>query len=121
MNKTINDAVNKLYDKLTNWLESFILLLPNLFIAVVVFLLLYTIGRFLRKILDRPLHRVVRSRALVDLALNMISIAALAFGLFVALSIIGLDKAVTSMLAGVGIVGLALGFAFQDIASNFVS
>jgi small conductance mechanosensitive channel len=37
------------------------------------------------------------------------------------LAIIGLDKAVTSLLAGVGIVGLALGFAFQDIASNFVS
>jgi small conductance mechanosensitive channel len=40
---------------------------------------------------------------------------------FIALSIIVLDKAVTFLLAGVGIVGLALGFAFQNIASNFVS
>lgn len=121
MNKTINDAINKLYDKLTNWVESFILLLPNLLIAVVVFLVLYTIGKLLRKTLNRPLHRIVHSRALVDLVLNIISIASIAFGFFVALSIVGLDKAVTSLLAGVGIVGLALGFAFQDIASNFVS
>jgi small conductance mechanosensitive channel len=121
MNQTINDAIRKLYDKLTDWVEDFILLLPNLLIAVIVFLAIYTIGRLLRKTLDRPFHRFVHSRALVDLALNLISIASVAFGIFVALSIIGLDKAVTSLLAGVGIVGLALGFAFQDIASNFVS
>jgi small conductance mechanosensitive channel len=42
-------------------------------------------------------------------------------GLFVALGILGLDTAVTSLLAGVGIVGLALGFAFQDLASNFIA
>jgi small conductance mechanosensitive channel len=41
--------------------------------------------------------------------------------MFAALGIVGLDKTVTSLLAGVGIVGLALGFAFQDIASNFMS
>jgi small conductance mechanosensitive channel len=35
--------------------------------------------------------------------------------------VLKLDKAVTSLLAGVGIVGLALGFAFQDITANFVS
>ncbi len=38
-----------------------------------------------------------------------------------ALTIVRLDGAVTSLLAGVGIVGLALGFAFQDIAANFIS
>jgi small conductance mechanosensitive channel len=37
------------------------------------------------------------------------------------LGVLGLDKALTSLLAGIGVVGLALGFAFQDIAANFVS
>lgn len=40
---------------------------------------------------------------------------------FIALSVLQLDKAVTSILAGAGIIGLALAFAFQDIASNFIS
>jgi small conductance mechanosensitive channel len=34
---------------------------------------------------------------------------------------LNLEKTVTSLLAGVGLIGLALGFAFQDTASNFIS
>lgn len=41
--------------------------------------------------------------------------------MFACLSILKLDKAVTSILAGAGIAGLALAFAFQDIAANFMS
>ncbi|MGH8729270.1 MAG: mechanosensitive ion channel family protein, partial [Burkholderiales bacterium] len=33
----------------------------------------------------------------------------------------GLDKTVTSLLAGAGIIGLALGLAFQDIGANLLS
>lgn len=32
-----------------------------------------------------------------------------------------LDKTVSSLLAGAGVIGLALGFAFQEIASNFIA
>jgi small-conductance mechanosensitive channel len=42
-------------------------------------------------------------------------------GVFIALGILNLDGTVKSLLAGAGIIGLALGFAFQDIASNFIS
>jgi small conductance mechanosensitive channel len=35
--------------------------------------------------------------------------------------VLGLDKTVTSLLAGAGVLGLALAFAFQDIAGNFMS
>ncbi|XYI03508.1 mechanosensitive ion channel family protein [Sorangium sp. So ce1128] len=38
-----------------------------------------------------------------------------------AFSILNLEKAATSLLAGAGIVGLALGFAFQDLAANFIA
>jgi small conductance mechanosensitive channel len=43
------------------------------------------------------------------------------FGVMVALSILNLSGTVASILAGLGIIGLALGFAFQDTAANFMS
>jgi small conductance mechanosensitive channel len=42
-------------------------------------------------------------------------------GVFISLGILKLDKTVTSLLAGAGIIGLALSFAFQDLAVNCVS
>ena len=52
---------------------------------------------------------------------TVISISIIGIGIFIAFSILQFDDAVTSLLAGAGIIGLALGFAFQDIASNFIS
>jgi small conductance mechanosensitive channel len=121
MHETISDAFNKLYDKLTGWVEGFILLLPNLIVAVIVFLLFYLAGKLLKRALYRPLHRLSQSQALVDLVINLVFIGFVMAGFFVALSVMQLDKAVTSLLAGAGIVGLAIGFAFQDIAANFIS
>jgi small-conductance mechanosensitive channel len=45
----------------------------------------------------------------------------LCVGLFVALDFIGLKGTVTSLLAGAGIVGLAIGFAFQDMTENLIA
>jgi len=42
-------------------------------------------------------------------------------GLMVALGVLNLDKALASILAGAGVLGLALGFAFQDLAANVIS
>jgi len=51
----------------------------------------------------------------------MASIVVIVIGAIVALQILQLEDAVTSVLAGAGIIGLALGFAFQDVAANFIS
>jgi small conductance mechanosensitive channel len=45
----------------------------------------------------------------------------LGIGVFSALAVLGLDDSVASLLAGLGLVGLALGFALQDIMANFAS
>jgi small conductance mechanosensitive channel len=47
--------------------------------------------------------------------------AILSIGFFIMLGVHGLDTALTSLLAGIGVIGLAMGFAFQDIAANFIS
>ena len=51
----------------------------------------------------------------------MTRLAVIALGFILALDVLNLDKAVASMLAGVGILGIAFGFASQDIAANFMA
>ncbi len=59
--------------------------------------------------------RFVHNETLNELFSSLVYIFSLGITIFVALSILNLDKAVTSILAGAGIIGLALAFAFQDI------
>ena len=51
----------------------------------------------------------------------MTRLAVITLGIILALDVLNLDRAVASMLAGVGILGIAFGFASQDIAANFMS
>jgi len=117
----VSEAFSKVYYKLMDWVEQLILLLPNFLVAVFIFVIFYIVGRQARKWLVRPIRTISHSPALVDLMVNLVFILFFAVGLFIALSVLQLDKAVTSLLAGAGIIGLALGFAFQDIAANFVA
>ena len=121
MDFQIADAVNLITEKLETWLEQFIRLLPNLVIAVLVAVLFFMVARLVRNVSGRVLRRISHNYAVNNLLVTVIYVAVLTIGVFVALTIVRLDGAVTSLLAGVGIVGLALGFAFQDIAANFIS
>jgi small conductance mechanosensitive channel len=121
MQETVKDALSKTYHKLAGWLETLILMLPNLLIATIIFLAFYVGGRVIRKWISKPLSHLSHSQTINDLLLNLVFTAFVAAGIFFALNILQLDKAVTSLLAGAGILGLVLGIAFQDIAANFIS
>nr|WP_225986652.1 mechanosensitive ion channel family protein [Rufibacter sp. LB8] len=98
-----------------------VLMLPELFLATLVIVLSFVTARLLRKTSEKLLIRFTHSSALNNLVGTTVYVAALTLGIFFALSILKLDKTVTTLLAGAGIIGLALGFAFQDIAANFIS
>lgn len=117
----LNNALDLVLQKLINWYEHLVLMLPNLAIAVVVFVLTLVIGRLVQRGTGTLLSRFSHSIALNNLLTKTIYIVVMLLGFFFVLSILRLDKTVTTMLAGVGIIGLALGFAFQDIAANFIS
>lgn len=120
-----NLDVDKAYDlisgKLEAWLSSAIEMLPNLALALLVLILFYVIGKLIRNFVRKLLEKTTTNKTVIDLAETVMSIIIIGIGLFFSLSILNLDGTVTSLLAGAGIIGLALGFAFQDIAANFIS
>jgi small-conductance mechanosensitive channel len=110
-----------IFGKVREWLTTTIEMLPNLAVALLVLVLFFVLAKFIKKITANMLSRVTENKTVTSLIQTVIGVMVLGVGVFVALSILNLDGAVTSLLAGAGILGLALGFAFQDIASNFIS
>jgi small conductance mechanosensitive channel len=117
----LNKALNLLFDKLELWLRQLVLMLPNLVIALVVLILTFVLARFIRRSVEKLLPRFSHSLALNNLVSALVYTGGLLIGFFFVLNILQLDKTVTSLLAGIGIFSLALGFAFQDIAANFMA
>ncbi len=121
MFSTVQDAIGKVADKLQNWLESFILLLPNLVVAILVLLVFWGIAKLVNSFSRKYLPRLIKNNSASNLLIHVVYFSILAIGLFIALEAMNLDKTVTSLLAGIGILGIALGFAFKDITANFLS
>lgn len=117
----LSSAVQSLIDKLQGWVNNLILLMPNLIVAILALILFWIVARIVYRTLKRLVVRVSANTHIGQLLATTAYVGILLAGLFVALGILDLQKTVVSLLAGVGIIGLALGFAFQDIAENFIA
>ncbi len=116
-----NNALELIQKKLSTWLHELVRLLPNILLATVVFVIGFYIAKSIRRLALKLINKFSRNTTLNGLFASIIHLFFLGIVLFTVLSILQLDKAVTSILAGAGIIGLALAFAFQDIAANFIS
>ena len=121
MNLDINEAIKLLTNKLTLWVKEFIRLLPNIVLAAVILVLGLYVAKLIRKLALKLIRKVSHIETINNLFASVMYAVAVGVVFFIVLSVLNLDKAVTSILAGAGILGLALAFAFQDIAANFMS
>ncbi len=117
----VNHYVRLISAKLERWVEAAVKMLPNIIVALIIFFIFYWIGRIFRDSYKSISNRFSDNRSINSIVGTTIFITIVGIGLFSALEILKLDKAVTSLLAGAGVIGLALGFAFQEIASNFLA
>ncbi|MCV2883835.1 mechanosensitive ion channel family protein [Aestuariibacter sp. AA17] len=108
-------------EKLSTWVEAGISHLPNMIVAIVIALIFAFIARVSSSALKRVLYRTLESKQIADLLSAIFKILVLAAGIFIALDFLGLRGTVTSLLAGAGIIGLAIGFAFQDMTENLIA
>ncbi|MGK7396737.1 MAG: mechanosensitive ion channel family protein [Candidatus Cyclobacteriaceae bacterium M3_2C_046] len=117
----LQNEFDKVVDKLSNWLGQLIVMLPNLVVAILLLILFYFIGKGLRNVLTGTLKRVSDNYTINNFLGTLLFVSMVVVGLFFALGVLQLDRTVTSLLAGVGIAGLAIGLAFKDIAANFLA
>ncbi len=113
--------LHKLWDKLGSWLEALVVMLPNLLLAVLIVTFGVGLSRWAQRATQNVVHRLTHNEPISRLLGSLARVLMTVLAVLWALGLLHLDKTVTSVLAGVGVVGLALGFAFQDIAANFMS
>ena len=122
MNLDLTSATKLLSNKISDWYELLIKSIPNVIVALLVLIAFFVIATIINKVSDKIFKRVFSGNiAISNLMSSVLHIIVLLIGVFISLEILNLEKTVTSILAGAGVIGLALGFAFQEIASNFVS
>jgi small conductance mechanosensitive channel len=92
-------------------------LLPNLLAALVVLVLTVPAARIIRRRVERALRRANAQRHVVVVVATLASYAAVAIGVVLALAVGGVNLGV--LIGSLGLATVALGFALQDIVSNF--
>jgi small conductance mechanosensitive channel len=92
---------------------------PKLLGALVAFLLTALVARFVRRGVERALRRADAERHVVVVVATLAFYAAVAVGVVVALSVGGVDLGI--LIGSLGLATVALGFALQDIVSNFTA
>lgn len=117
----VGTTTELLSNKLYSWYEGVVSVLPNIALALLVFILFLFLAKIARNLSGGLLGKLKYSVSVRNLFKTIVYIFTLLLGLFVCLELLDLEKTVTSLLAGAGVLGLAIGFAFQEIASNFIA
>lgn len=114
--------MDELYDSISAQLDTVLFGLPRLIAAVVIMLIALIAARWLRRGAYRSLSKVRGLPAsAVSLLSSVVNVGVLTFGVLAALSALDLSQVVLSAIASLGIVGLIVGFALQDITKQFAS
>ncbi|WP_409423863.1 mechanosensitive ion channel family protein [Pseudoalteromonas sp. RW-H-Ap-1] len=118
---SITEAEKLIEEKLGGWFDVVISHIPNFIVAVIIAIIFSFIARLAGKGMKKVLRRSLDSTQIADLMASIFKVIVLSVGVFIALDFMGLKSTVTSLLAGAGIVGLAIGFAFQDMTENLIA
>ena len=113
--------ISIVWKKMQSMIDGFMIMLPNIVLALIVFAIFFFLGREIKRVVRRVTrqHRQARNLGLVlgRLAQGIIVLV----GLFVALSIVIPTFKAGDLVQLLGISGVAIGFAFRDILQNFLA
>lgn len=117
----IQSAITAAWNKIGGMINGLIIALPNIVLALVVFILFFSAARWLKLLVKRITRRHRQARNLGMVLGRLAQGVVILIGLFVALSIIIPTFKAGDLIQLLGISGVAIGFAFRDILQNFLA
>jgi small-conductance mechanosensitive channel len=112
-------SLEGLADSFQQFAEGLVRRLPYVLAALVALGLTAVVARVVRRTVERALRRGGADRHVVVVVATLAFYGAVAVGLVVALSLGGVNLGV--LIGSLGLATVALGFALQDIVSNFTA
>ncbi|NVD43854.1 mechanosensitive ion channel family protein [Qipengyuania atrilutea] len=100
---------------------GFVAALPSLAIALVIVFITWIVARFAARIADGMIGRTDIRPSLENLITTLVKLGIWLIGLMIAAIVVMPGLTAASLIAGLGIGAVAIGFAFQDIFENFLA
>lgn len=116
---SVSNAWDLLMESLLDMFQGFVQHLPNLLIALVVLVLGWALSWAAQKAYWRLVRDRRLRRSLKDLFAKLISITVWTLALLAASVVVFPSVKPESILAGLGLSSIAIGFAFKDVVENF--
>lgn len=115
------EAITAAWNKIGGLVNGLIIMLPNILLALIVFVAFFFAACWLKIVVKRLTRRHRQARNLGMVLGRLAQGTVILIGLFVALSIIVPTFRAGDLVQLLGISGVAIGFAFRDILQNFLS
>ncbi len=115
------DETKLLLDDMREYYYAIVEHLPQIGVGLVLLIIFYLLSGPLSRILVRPLTYANSSALIKMVTRRIISMVIILFGVYLFLRLVGLSTFAVAILSGTGVAGLIIGFAFKDIAENFMS
>ena len=103
-----------------NWINGFIRLIPNIVVALVVIAVFYGLGYLARKLVMRRTTRSQRDN-LGDVLGGLVRWVIIVLGFLLGATIVIPSLNPGDLIAGLGVSSVAIGFAFKDILQNWLA
>lgn len=114
-------AITAAWNKIGGLISGLIIMLPNILLALIVFVLFFFVARWLKSVVKRLTSRHRQARNLGMVLGRLAQGIVILIGLFVSLSIVIPTFRAGDLVQLLGISGVAIGFAFRDILQNFLA
>lgn len=114
-------SLNQAHSLLFELWQAFMYRLPGIAVGIAAMAIFIFLAKPLSNVLVKPLLRTSTSPLIRSVIQRSISLVFIIFGIYLFLFLAGLTGFAIAVVSGTGVVGLILGFAFRDIAENFIS
>ena len=115
----MNPNFAKFWESVHHMTDTFIARLPPLVLSIVVLILFYILSIFISRLIRRATRK--RRQNLGVVFARLVGAGTVLLGVLVAVSIVAPSFQASDLIKVLGIGGVAIGFAFQNILQNFLA